>query len=409
MFISFIKTAFRDLWAKKVKTSLTMLGIVIGITAVIIILSVGQGVQRNLLSELESYGQNVIYVMGGSTKSGGLTAYTGAVKTLTWDDFKSLKESSLFPNVTQFSASSYRAQAHIKKRDSDIMVPIQGSDNAYFDMLNYSIEEGRGFTSTEDTSLARVAILAPGARQKLFGSFSPLGEFVRVNNTNFRVIGVLSERAFERATGAREYDLIYVPPRAAMKLILGEDNLLMIGAEVDDVVNIDLVKSQMERFLRRKHQLQDHQKNDFSVMGMQEFLDVFDTVTTAMTLFLFAVTAISLIVGGIGIMNIMLASVVQRTKEVGLRKALGASNKSIIFQFLTETIVIMLISAVIGIIIGVIVSYTIAQYGGWGNRPVALISIPLALGVSFAFGIIFGLYPAFKAAKMDPITALKYE
>ncbi len=386
-----------------------MLGIVIGITAVIIILSVGQGVQSNLLSELESYGQNVLYVVGGSTKSGGLTAFTGSVKTLTWDDFVSMKNSSIFTNITKFSAISYRAQTHIRKRDADIMVPVQGADSKYFEMFNYTIAEGRSFTEAEDTSLSRVAILAPGAKKTLFGTFSPLGQFVRVNNINFRVIGVLSDRAFERSTGAREYDMVYIPPRAIMKLILGEDYLLGIGAEVDDPENIDYMKGQLEQFLRRKHQLQDRQDSDFSVMSMQEFLETFKTVTNAMRLFLFVVTAISLIVGGIGIMNIMLASVVQRTKEVGLRKALGATNFSIILQFLTETILIMLIGSVVGIILGSTVSYFVAQYGGWGDKPIALISIPLALGVSFAFGIIFGLYPAFKAAKMDPIEALRYE
>lgn len=409
MFISFIKTALRDFWANKIKAGLTMLGIVIGIMAVIIILSVGQGVQRNLLAELESYGQNVIYVVGGSTKSGGLTAFTGAVKTLSWDDFVAMKESSVFTNAKKFSAISYRAQEHVRKRNSDMLVPIQGADSHYFEMFNYTIEEGRNFTESENTSLARVAILAPGAKEKLFGSFSAIGKFVRVKNVNYRVVGVLSGRAFERATGAREYNLIYLPPRSVMKLVLGEDFLLGIGVEVDSPENIDITKAQIERFLRREHQLQSHQKNDFSVMSMQEFLNVFDAVTSAMALFLFFITAISLIVGGIGIMNIMLASVVQRTKEVGLRKALGAKNSSIILQFLTETVLIMLMSSVIGIILGSIVSYIIAYYGGWVNRPIALISIPLALGVSFAFGIIFGLYPAFKAAKMDPIEALRYE
>ncbi len=386
-----------------------MLGIVIGITSVIIILSVGQGVQKNLLFELESYGQNVLMVMGGSTSTGGLTAYSAPIKTLTWDDFTSMKESSAFSHAVSFSAMSYRAQSHIRKRNSDFIVSIQGNDGTYFDMFNYDIAEGRNFTESENTSMARVAIIAPGAKRRLFGSFSPIGEFVRINNINFKVVGVLGEKALERQMGSTEYDMIYVPPRAVMKLILGEDFLMGIGIEVDDAENLDTTKAQIERFIRRKHQLQDSQKSDFTVMGMQEMVEIFKTVTSAMTLFLFAVTAISLIVGGIGIMNIMLASVVQRTKEVGLRKALGASNKSIILQFLTETVVIMLISAVIGIIIGVIISYVIAQYGGWGNRPISLISIPLALGVSFAFGIIFGLYPAFKAAKMDPITALKYE
>jgi putative ABC transport system permease protein len=409
MFYSFLKTAFRDLWANKGKAALTMLGIVIGITSVIIILSVGQGVQRNLLAELESYGQNVVYVIGGSTKQGGLTAFTGAVKTITWDDFTSIKESSAFSHASRFSAIAYRAQEHIRKRNSDIIVPIQGSDSHYFDMFNYTIEEGRTFTETENTSLARVAILAPGARKKLFGTFSPIGEYVRIKGVNYRVVGTLSDRAFERQTGAREYDLIYIPPRTLSKLVLGEDFLLGIGIEVDDPANIEVTRAEIERFLRRKHQIQDDQESDFTVMSMQEFLEVFDTVTSAMTLFLFAITGISLIVGGIGIMNIMLASVVQRTKEVGLRKAMGASNMSVITQFLTETVVIMLLSSLIGIIIGVSLSYVIAQYGGWANRPVALESIPLAIGVAFAFGIVFGLYPAIKASRMDPIEALKYE
>jgi putative ABC transport system permease protein len=410
MFISLLKTAWRDIWVHKGRALLTMLGVVIGITSVITILSVGQGVQRSLLAQIESYGQNLVMVIGGSSTSGGLTSFTGQIKTITWDDYQAMKNSSIFSHVKNFSSITSRFQSHIRKGNSDIIVPVQGNDGIYFDMFNYEIDQGRNFTKTEDETLARVAILAPGAKESLFGTLNPIGKFVRLNDVNFRIIGTLAEtNTLERQTGATEFRLIYVPPQTAMKLLLGEEHLLGVALEVDEAENIDTVIAQVESFLRRKHQLHDYQKSDFNVSSMEEFIDIFNTVTDSMRLFLFAITAISLLVGGIGIMNVMLASVVQRTKEIGLRKAMGASNMVIILQFLSETVLLMSIGSFIGILFGLALSYTIAQYGGWPEQPISLISIPLAIGVAFVFGIVFGLYPAMKAAKMDPIEALKYE
>lgn len=404
-----LKNSLLSLSHNKMRTSLTLLGIVIGISSVIIMLSVGRGAQELILDQIRGIGSQLLMVTAGGSdeKFSPPAAVEGIViKTLTMRDVDALKNNAQYIKVV--APMSNFTQVRIRKGNEEDIYTVQGRDRDFFTSRNYEFAEGRNFTQTENDGTAKVAILGAVVKQELFKNFSAVGEYVRIGEANYRIVGTLKKKESALVMGGIDDETIMVPVRTAQKNILGQDYLFGISLQATSEDTVDLAKAEVRRILRREHRLQQNEQDDFTISSQQDALAMIEVFTSLLTLFLAAIAAISLLVGGIGIMNIMLVSVFERTKEIGLLKALGAKNSDIFFEFLIETFVIMTIGAVIALIIGASVSYVAAFFGGW-DTVLAPESIPLSFIMAFSFGFIFGTYPAMKAAKMDPILALRFE
>jgi putative ABC transport system permease protein len=404
-----IKSAYRSLRANLMRTLLTLLGIVIGISSVIIMLSAGQGAQELILDQVRGIGSELLMVTAGGSQQefGPPAAVEGiVVKTLTLRDADALKNNS--QHIKVVAPISNFTQVRIRKGNEEELYTVQGRDREFFTSRNYDFSEGRNFTTTENDGTSNVAILGANVKADLFGNFSPIGESVRIGEANFRIIGVLEKKESALLSAGIDDDTIIVPLLTAMRKVLGQDYLFGISVQAKSEDEIALAKAEAKRILRREHRLKTNDEDDFTVQSQQDALELIEVFTSLLTIFLASIAAISLLVGGVGIMNIMLVSVFERTREIGLIKALGASKKDIFLMFLTETLLIMTIGAVIALIIGFIVSYIFSLIGGWSTI-LAPESIPLSFITAFVFGLAFGMYPAFKAAKMDPITALRFE
>lgn len=401
--------SFRSLRANKMRTSLTLLGIVIGISSVIIMLSVGRGAQELILDQIRGIGSQLLMVTAGGSaqEMGPPAAIEGIiVKTLTLRDAEAIENSAKYIKVV--APITNFTQTRIRKGNEEEIYTVQGRDKNFFTSRDYEFAEGRNFTESENKGVSKVAILGATVKDDLFKNFSAVGEYIRIGEANYRIIGVLKKKESALSIMGVDDETIMIPVKTAQKNVLGQDFLFGISLQASSEEDIDLAKAEVRRIIRRQHRLQTSEEDDFKISSQQDALAMIETFTSLLTLFLAAIATISLIVGGIGIMNIMLVSVFERTKEIGLLKALGARNKDIFYEFLVETLVIMIIGAFMALVIGFGVSYLAAKIGGW-NTILAPESIPLALIMAFGFGIIFGVYPALKAAKLDPITALRFE
>lgn len=411
-----LKIATIGLKTNKTRSALTMLGIVIGIVAVIVMMSLGGGAQNLILSQIEGLGSNLIIVFPGGVKEEerrppGMSMGMLTIKTLTYEDSQALLNKSNAPYIKNV-APSVTGEATIVYKDRDRDTNYTGTLPAIQDIRNSYPVEGRFFTGQEVKGMARVAVLGYKIREKLFDNEDPIGEIIKINRVNFKVIGVMEEKG---AQGMEDPDdQVYVPFTTAQKQLLGIDyiNVIMIQAENEKVV--DQTVEDIKTTLRERHHITDPSKDDFTVTSQLEFTETLGMVTGILTIFLTSVAAIALVVGGIGIMNIMLVSVTERTREIGLRKAVGARKKDILFQFLLEAVTLTILGGIIGIIFGIIGSYLAGLVLGkmlnleWGFT-ISLNAIALAFGVAVAIGLIFGIYPARKAAQLSPIDALRYE
>lgn len=389
-----------------------MLGIMIGVAAVIIIVAIGNGAQSLILSQLESLGTNKIGVFPGkSEEDGPPTSVMGiVVTTLTYEDALAIKEEvSGIRAVVAYSNES----ASVQWRSNSYVTDIKGVNAEYLEVEGGKTETGHFFTERQERNMARVAVLGSAVKEELFGPSEAVGKTVKIKNHPFRVIGVMEERG---NVAFQDYDdQILVPISAAQKLIKGVDHVDLIRSEVEDESKMDRTKQEIEVLLRDRHNIEDRsgESDDFTVRSSAEALEVINTITDAIRYFLVAMAALSLLVGGIGIMNIMLVNVTERTKEVGLRKAVGARNVDIIYQFLIETVVITLVGGTIGMLIGILLSAGIAavinNLGYYWEFSVSPLSVVVAMGVSAAIGLVFGIYPAKKASELTPLEALRYE
>ncbi|MDD5291154.1 MAG: ABC transporter permease [Patescibacteria group bacterium] len=425
---STIKISWQAMHANKVRTGLTVLGMVIGIASVIIVFSAGEGINNLILGEVESFGGSDIIeteIKVPSTKKGtageaqsGANLATGVqVTTLTLKDMEDINK---LPNINQGYAG-IMGQEQVSYGNELKKAFLFGTSASFIDIDKSEIDIGRFFTDAEDKSLAPVAILGSKMKEKLFGDSDPIGQFIKIRQKKFRVIGVLKERG---AVMTVDFDdFVYVPVRTLQKRIMGIDNVTFLMHQVKDTNLLDETAEEMRAILRENHDIPPPEeavttifgsgKDDFRVVSMVESMEVMKTVTGAITLLLLAIVAISLVVGGVGITNIMYVIVTERTKEIGLRKAVGAKYADIMWQFLTESILITIAGGVVGIILGAGVSLLIslgASYYGldWGFS-VPLKSFVVSLGFSLFFGVAFGLYPARKAAKLEPVEALGHE
>ncbi len=394
----------------KMRSFLTMLGIIIGIMAVIIVMSVGAGAQSLIINQVSSLGSNLVGVLPGhSDEKGPPASVFGVVVTsLKEDDLKALlKEYPHFIAATGYVKGTDTVVWGERKTDTTFV----GVNADLPNVEDAGIEKGRFFTSDEDRGSDKVAVLGWQAAKDLFGDQDPLGTKIKIKKTSFNIIGVMKMRG---TSGFQNQDnQIFVPLSTAQKLLLGINYISFARLKVDDASNVSEAMNQARIILRERHKVDLPADDDFSVRSMAQGLEAITKITDALKFFLVAVASIALIVGGVGIMNIMLAAVQERTKEIGLRKAVGAKNSHIVQQFMTETIMITFIGGLVGIILGILVSFIIAKVAqsmgyNW-TFIVPISSIILGCFVSIGIGLIFGITPAQRASKLDPIEALRYE
>jgi putative ABC transport system permease protein len=403
--IDILKETVTALTANKIRTGLTMLGIVIGISSVIVMVSIGQGAQSIIESNIKSIGSNLIMVMPGAQRSfgGGLNQGRGSAKSLTNEDLNAIGEIVGSDSVTGEVSGRYQVSAKGKNSNTT----VDGTTASYTNIRNLDISLGSFITDQNVRGLSKVAVLGPTVATDIFGEGAdPIGESIRIKGIEFKIIGVTKSKG---GTGfGNQDDMVFIPLSTAQRYLSGDEYLSTIDIQVADASMMSEVQAQVNNLLLDRHKIKDPTQADFNILNQADIVSAASSVTGTFTILLAAVAGISLIVGGIGIMNMMLTTVTERTKEIGLRKAIGARNSDINNQFLTEAVMITFIGGVIGVFLGWTVSYVVSLSGVIQTQ-VSLFSVLLAFGVSALIGILFGYYPARRAAKLNPIQALRYE
>ena len=403
------RIALGALRVNKLRSALTMLGIIIGVGAVIAMVAVGAGAQARVAEQIQSLGSNLIIVMSGSVTSSGIRVGSGSQQTITEDDAAAIQRE--IPAI-QAAAASSRGTAQVVYGNLNWGTVIQGVTVEYFEARDWNVMNGRPFSTEEIDGATKVAVVGQTTALNLFGDADPLGQIIRIKKVPFTVVGVLEKKG-QNTWGQDQDDVILIPLSTAKKKVLGRSNsnpravgAISVKVRVDE--DMHEAEAQIRDLLRQRHKLQPYQDDDFSLRNLAEVLQTQEESSKVMTYLLAAIASISLLIGGIGIMNIMLVSVTERTREIGLRMAVGARGRDILTQFLVEAVTLSVIGGVIGIALGLGSSEAINHYMGWRTL-VSLDAIAIAFGFAATIGIFFGFYPARKAARLDPIDALRYE
>lgn len=397
--------AFEGIKAHKLRSLLTMLGIIIGVGAVIAMTSIGLGVQQKVQNSIAGLGSNLLIIMpGANSPSGGVRLAAGSNITLTNQDAQAIAREVAGIN---YVAPSVSQSCRIIFGNQNWKTNVQGTTPEFLDIRDFKVAAGTFFSNSDDRVRARVAVLGQTVASNLFGDASPVGRTIRIDAAPFRVIGVLESKG-QSSMGQDQDDIVIVPLSTAQGRLMGITYLNSISIQVENEQMIDQVQEEITHLLRARHHLAQNVDDDFTVRNLTALMTTMNETTKTLTLFLGAIAAISLIVGGIGIMNIMLVSVTERTREIGIRKALGATYRHILMQFLIEAIVLSVTGGLIGILLGIGGAYVISTVVGW-NTVVSALAILAAFGVTVVIGLFFGIYPARKAALLDPIDALRYE
>ncbi len=402
---SSVQIAVRALAANKLRAVLTMLGVIIGVGAVVAMVSIGQGARAAVAQQVQSLGSNLLTVFAGSAGQTGVRQGLGSLRTLTLDDAKAI--AAEVPPVEAVTAEFSRT-AQVVAGSENVNTNVTGVTPEFQEVRNTFVSDGAFFTEADMTARARVAVLGRTVVENLYGDRTavPLGSTIKINRATFTVIGVLEEKG---ATGFSDRDdVILVPLSTAQRRLFGVDHVRAIYVKARTPEELDTTLEQVETLLRGRHRIAPGEDGDFTIRNQADIISTFQSVTRTMTLLLGGIATVSLLVGGIGIMNIMLVSVTERTREIGIRKAVGATRRDILSQFLVEALVLSLTGGFIGLLVGVGGSQLISRLAGWATL-VSPASLVLAVTFAAAVGVFFGIYPAQRAAALDPIVALRYE
>lgn len=404
MFRESIAIALQALLANKLRSILTMLGIIIGVGAVIAMVSVGMGVRERVQKSITSLGSNMLVINPGAATSQGVRSAAGSNISLTLEDAEYIKKTVKGINyVAPIVSRSYQLIAGNQNWTTN----VQGITPEYMAIRSLTVGSGSFISESDINSRNRVAVLGATVAENLFGETNPTGQNIRINNTPYQVVGVLDSKG-QSSVGQDQDDVVMIPLTTAQERLLGITFLNSIDIQVTKMENMDQVQDQITFILRQRHRIYGDKPDDFTVRNLTNILEMAMEMSGTITLLLGSIAAISLLVGGIGIMNIMMVSVTERTREIGIRKALGATYRNIMLQFLIESIVIGILGGFGGIILGIATAYAISIFGGL-NTVVSALAIIASFGFSIAVGLFFGIYPARKAALLDPIEALRYE
>lgn len=418
-FFTNINTTIKGLLRRKGRSFLTILGIVIGVAGVIIIISLGSGAQSLVLGQITKLGSNIIAVLPGKSNEKGPPAsvFGVQIKTLMESDLEAIKDTSKVPNLVAVSAI-VRGNATLVSGRESVDTSFTATDGAYPRVQNVEMEKGVFFSDEEGNAGANVMVLGYDVATNLFPNGDEIGKIVKIqssgniaNSVPFKVIGV--QKKMGTVAFQNQDDQVYIPFPIGQRQLLGINYIQFIRAKVDTADNVKAAMDDVSRVLREQHHISNSDNDDFSVRDLADAIKLLTGITDILRMFLALMAGISLVVGGIGIMNIMLVTVSERTREIGLRKAIGATRRQIRDQFLLEAIILTVTGGLIGIILGILISYLVsvgARFAGYDwDFIISPIAVILAVGVSIITGIIFGLYPSMKASRLDPIDALRYE
>lgn len=395
--------AWASLVANKLRSLLTMLGIIIGVAAVIALVSIGNGVKQDIENSISSLGSNLLVVLPGAPRTPGARPSQGSMKSLKISDYEAIAKLEGVKAASPMTNGSYV----VIYQNKNWTTSVAGVNSNFQDVNNWTMTSGRFFSDKNVQNRERVAVVGQTVVKNLFTDEDPVGKEIRVKNIPFRVIGVLKSKG-NGTMGNDQDDTVLIPYTTSMERVEGIDYLRRVYVVAKDDEGIDRLQADIENLLRVRHNIKDTNLDDFNIQNMKSIMETVAQTTGTFTLFLGAVAAISLVVGGIGIMNIMLVSVTERTREIGVRKALGATYSVIVTQFLIEAVVISLMGGFIGIAFGIGASKVIGMVSGM-STVVSVPTIIMSFAFSMAIGLIFGIYPARKAAKLNPIDALHYE
>jgi len=403
-FLNLIKIAWKAILLNKTRAMLTMLGIIIGVASVIAMLAIGEGSKESIKKNISSMGANLITIRPGAGMMGGVRSDPSSMQTLTLNDYKTLKtQTHYIKNISPIVNGSEQSIAG----SNNWPTTIYGASPEYLSIRDWSVEKGSMFTEDDIESYAKVAVIGKTVQENLFPNEDPIGKMIRFKNIPFKVIGILKEKG-ENTFGQDQDDIIIAPYTAVQKRILAQKYLQSIVASSISEDDSEAAVNEITTIMEKQHNIKERDDNDFNVSSQQEIISTFSSTSEMLTVLLVAIASISLIVGGIGIMNIMYVSVKERTKEIGLRMAIGAKGKDILLQFLIESVLISITGGILGVFIGLGATFAIKQFAGWPVS-ITMSSIVISFAVCTITGVFFGWYPARKAAQSDPINALRYE
>jgi putative ABC transport system permease protein len=401
---STFNVALRALRRNKMRSVLTALGIIIGVGAVIAMVGIGNGAKAQVEAQIASLGQNVILIFSGSTTSSGIRTGWGGAGTLKMEDAEAIRRE--VPGVVGVSEEVV-STTQVAAGNQNWFTRIYGESADYFDIRQWPLADGAPFTPQDVRSANKVCVIGRTTATQIYGNDDPVGQILRIKEVPFTITGVLTPKGLS-TQGVDQDDIVIMPYTSAMKRVIGGTTLRNINVQIGDARQVEAAQQQIISLLRQRHNIRPGRDDDFTVRNQQEIAEAATATSRIMTLLLGAIAGVSLVVGGIGIMNIMLVSVTERTREIGVRMAVGAHGSDILTQFLIEAVTLSSVGGVIGIICGVGASKILSAYAHWPTL-ISLSSIAIAFLFSGAVGIFFGFYPARKAAALDPIEALRYE